>query len=72
MTLAEYKAQFGVSYRHISRVCDCHPKYMERIGRGEIKPSFDLAVKIEHATNGHVPRDNWYPPRPINMDGVSV
>jgi len=75
MTLQEYRTRFGVSYSHISRLCNVTQAAISLIANDKLKPSFDLAVKIEAATSGHVGRDIWYPPRPAPISitiGVSA
>ena len=69
MTLQEYRNLFGVSYSHIARKCEVSMAAISQIATGKLNPSFDLAVLIETATAGNVPRDNWYPPRraPISI-----
>lgn len=63
MTLTEYRESFGVSFAFIARACGVSSNAIGQVSSGKLKPSFDLAVKIENATQGRVARDNWYPPR---------
>jgi hypothetical protein len=67
MDLSEYRKRFRVLYKDIARGCDCTPEMISLVATGKSVPSFDLAVKIEKATNNLVPRDNWYPPRPPDI-----
>jgi DNA-binding transcriptional regulator YdaS (Cro superfamily) len=75
-TLSEYKARTGISYSHIARLCGVVPATISQIAAGPHTPSFDLAVKIEEATNGHVSRHTWFPPQPreieITIGGLSA
>lgn len=61
MTLSDYQKQFGVSYSHIARHCGCTQSAISQIANGSLKPSYNLAILIETATNGHVSRENWFP-----------
>jgi DNA-binding transcriptional regulator YdaS (Cro superfamily) len=76
MTLFEYRRVYGISYARIGKWCGVSPASISQIAAGIQKPTFDLALKIEHATDGRVLRDNWYPPRPaditITIGGISV
>lgn len=76
MDLATYKRKTGINYSHIAFVCDVTTAMISEIAAGRKTPSFSLAVKIEKATGGCVPRDNWYPPRPaditITVGAISV
>jgi transcriptional regulator with XRE-family HTH domain len=76
MNLRRYKYLFRISYSSIARQCGCSPEMISLIASGKTSPSFDLAVRIERATLGHVRRDNWFPPRPpdisIIITGISA
>jgi transcriptional regulator with XRE-family HTH domain len=75
MNLEEYRRATGVSYTHIAKVCGVSPAAISLIAGGYQKPGFDLALRIETATNNGVGRENWYPPRPAPISitvGTSV
>jgi hypothetical protein len=63
VTLEQYKKQFKVSFSSIARQCDYSVSYFHGVATGKRRPNFDLALKIERATNGHVGRENWYTAR---------
>ena len=67
MTLKEYKQHYGITYRHLAALCDCTENMITQVANGKYKPSFRLAVRIEHSTDGKVLRDNWYPPKPPHV-----
>lgn len=71
MNLPEYKRRFGVQYKFIAEKCGCTPEMISMVATGKIKPSFDLAAKIEMATNGYVSHENWYQP-PFHYVTASV
>ena len=64
MTLEQYRKSTGVSYTYIAGKCDCSITMISETAAGRNTPSFELALKIEAATNGQVSRENWYPSRP--------
>ncbi len=66
MTLEEYVSQniekgLEISYSSIARDIPCAAAYISMIARGKRRPSYDMARRIEQATNGEVSRFNWYP-----------
>ena len=61
MDLNEYQAVTGATWAHLARQCGCGRQMIAKIARGDVRPSFELAIKIEEATFGQVLRDNWYP-----------
>ena len=61
MTLSDYKRETGITYSHIARQCHVTPAMISQVAAGSIKPSFDLARRIEAATGGNVSRETWYP-----------
>lgn len=63
MKLEEYRIKYGVSYAHIAHQCNYSAAMISQIATGRHSPSFELALLIEKATHGMVPRDNWFPPR---------
>ena len=67
MDLKTYRATFNVTYGEIAELCGCGLPTISRIAHKTLIPSFDLARKIESATNGCVGLDNWFPPRPISI-----
>jgi len=76
MDLFEYRNRFRVTYSAIAEQCGCGVPTISRIASGSLSPSFELALKIELATDGHVGRENWYPSRPFeitfSVGGVSA
>ena len=65
MTLKEYvKSEQNsgkeTSYSTIARDIPCHVSYIEKIANNKRRPSYDMARRIELATNGKVNRYNWY------------
>jgi len=61
MTLSDYKRETGITYSHIARQCQVTPAMISQVAAGSIKPSFDLARRIEEVTKGEVSRETWYP-----------
>lgn len=64
MTLAEYRKVCGVSFTFIARKCGCSIAAISQIASNKMKPTFELAIKIEAATGGNVSREIWYPSKP--------
>jgi DNA-binding XRE family transcriptional regulator len=62
VTLNEYRDEYGVTFAHIARKCGVTPQSISEIARGVWNPSWKLAGQIEEATNGMVPRSQWFPP----------
>lgn len=54
MTLKEYKATKGVSYRAIANACNVAYATIYNIARGITQPSKKLALKIQQVTGGLV------------------
>src|SRR5689334_22834886 len=64
MTLKEYRAAYGVKYAKIAALCGCTTARIIQIANDYPhggKPSLELALLIEAATDGHVDHENWYP-----------
>jgi len=57
MKLTEYLKKHPVGLHGIARKCDCSIAMLSMINTGKRRPSPALALKIEAATNGEVPRD---------------
>jgi DNA-binding transcriptional regulator YdaS (Cro superfamily) len=62
MDLSTYKRTTGTTYSHIARICGVTSAMISQVAAGS-HPSFELALKIEKATNGSVGRENWFPSR---------
>ncbi len=60
MTLVEYLAITGITKTEFSKLIPCSYSYPGMIIKG-LRPSYDMAVRIESVTSGLVPRTNWYP-----------
>ena len=76
LNLSDYKRVTGITYSEIASRCGVTAAMISLVASGAKTPSFDLAVKIEHATGGIVTRENWYAHRPaeimISIGGVSA
>lgn len=65
MTLKEY-VEFmqnkgeEVNYATIARDIPCAHSTIEKIANGKRRPSYEMARRIEQATNSMVTRYNWY------------
>jgi hypothetical protein len=57
MKLIDYLKIHPVGLHGIAIKCDCSMAMLSMINTGKRKPSPRLAMKIEIATNGEVPRD---------------
>jgi transcriptional regulator with XRE-family HTH domain len=64
MTLSEYQKAYGVSYAHIARAAGVTPQAISAYARGETRPSWEVAGRIERATRGKVERAQWFPEDP--------
>jgi len=71
MKLPEYKDKFKVLYKDIARQCGCTPEMISLIATEQKRPSFELAIKIEEATNRWVSHENWYQ-RPAPTATITV
>jgi hypothetical protein len=54
----------GVSYAAFARLVPCSIAYPGMVARGDARPSYRMACRIEELTQGAVPRTRWYPPGP--------
>ena len=54
MTQAEFAALIGVTQGEVSKLCN------DKVGR---RPSWDMAARIQEATDGAVPVTAWLPSR---------
>ena len=61
MTLLEYLTATGMTKTQFSELIPCSYSYPGMIIKG-LRPSYDMACRIESVTSGLVPRTNWYPP----------
>jgi transcriptional regulator with XRE-family HTH domain len=64
VTLAEYRRAYGVSYAYIARIAGVTPQAISAYARGETRPSWEVAGRIERATRGKVERVQWFPEDP--------
>lgn len=65
MTLSEYvkkKQNEGkaITLTSIANDVPCTRSYIAQIARGEKIPSYPMAKRIEHVTNGEVNSSQWY------------
>lgn len=60
LSLAEYLQLTGLTKTEFSKLIPCSYSYPGMIIKG-LRPSYDMAVRIEKVTSGLVPRTNWYP-----------
>lgn len=57
MKLSEYLRKMPRGYRFkLAKILKCHPAYISHISTGYRKPSPQMAVEIEKATNNEVSR----------------
>lgn len=61
MQLKEYLSNNEITKSAFARDIPCHYTYIIKIIKGEKKPSYEMARRIEQITNGQVKRTNWYP-----------
>lgn len=54
MNLREYLFKNRMSAAEMARQLGIHPNYFRMINRGNVRPGYDLALKIEILTGGQV------------------
>jgi predicted XRE-type DNA-binding protein len=59
MSLTEYLAQSGTSQKTFAEQVGVDQSVVSRLARRDIRPSLELAFKIERATDGQVPAAGW-------------
>lgn len=59
MTLSEYLQANGIAQKHFASLIDVKQATVSRIANGEMRPSLDLAFRIERQTGGKVPASIW-------------
>lgn len=57
--LATYIDSRNISQREFSRLLEVDPSIVSRLVRGQMRPSLDLAVRIEKLTKGHIKPSYW-------------
>jgi transcriptional regulator with XRE-family HTH domain len=57
--LATYLDSRNISQREFSRLLEVDPSIVSRLVRGQMRPSLDLAVRIEKLTKGHIKPSYW-------------
>lgn len=57
--LATYLDARNISQREFSRLLEVDPSIVSRLVRGQMRPSLDLAVRIEKLTKGHIRPSYW-------------
>jgi hypothetical protein len=70
MTLTEYRIRSGINLKKLAELSDCSYTFLKEIARGAKKPSLELALKIEKATDGLVGHENWY--QSLEDAGMSI
>ena len=57
--LSAYLKEKGISQNAFARLVGIHPSVVSRYLNDGVKPTFDLAAKIESVTGGAVPLSAW-------------
>lgn len=60
--LKEWLELSGMSASAFSRLVPCSVSLPGQWARGDARPSYEMARRIEHLTDNMVPRTLWYPP----------
>ena len=60
MTLKEYLARNGLTFRAFSKVVDIDYSQLNRYANGVQLPSLENALKIKNATGGKVCLEDWF------------
>ena len=60
MSLKEYLVQRRLSYADFAALLEVTPQFIGMVARGQRKPRWELALKIEKLTLGEVSRNQWY------------
>lgn len=61
MTLQQWLEKENMRPGKFAKLIPCSAPYPGMIMRGDAKPSYKMAVRIEQITGGEVPRTNWFP-----------
>ena len=61
-SLATYLNSRGISQREFALLLSVDPSIVSRLVRGLMRPSLELAVKIERLTSGCIKAASWVPP----------
>mgnify|MGYP000330001373 CR=1 FL=1 len=59
--LATYLNSRGISQREFARLLGVDPSIVSRLVHGLMRPSLELAVKIERLTSGRIKAASWVP-----------
>lgn len=59
MNLHTYLQERGISQRDFARLIGVDPGIVSRLSRGLMRPSLELAAKIETATRGKIKAVSW-------------
>jgi transcriptional regulator with XRE-family HTH domain len=58
-TLSAYLCSANISQKAFAELVEIDKSVVSRLARMEIRPSLDLAFRIERVTNGAVPASSW-------------
>ena len=59
LTLSEWLDAQAISRAEFARRCEYDPSNLTKLLRGAVRPSLDVAVRIERVTEGAVPATGW-------------
>lgn len=62
--LAAYLAANNMRQAEFGRLAKLTQATVSRLAAGQMKPSLDVAVRIERLTRGQVPAESWIPNTP--------
>lgn len=57
--LEAWLKQTGVSAAEFARRCEYDPSNMAKLLKGRIRPTLEMAFKIERQTEGVIPASSW-------------
>jgi transcriptional regulator with XRE-family HTH domain len=59
LTLSKWLESSGVSRAEFARRCEYDPSNLTKLLAGKIRPSLDVAVRVERETGGQVAAAGW-------------
>ena len=72
--LKEWLELSNLSASAFSRLVPCSVSLPGQWARGDARPSYEMACRVEQLTDGMVPRTLWYPPgqqpKPIDIEDI--